>query len=159
MNDLKIDIDLKPVKNIVKQFAEAVKATLKRNGSYASGNLYNSIKGIVKTSETVIEISISMEDYWEYIEYGTPPHYPPISVIRKWISIKPVLPRPMKNGKLPTPEQLPYVIQTIIGKYGTKPKPFLNNTYDDFNFEEKLYNVIIEEINKKINEEIQNDLG
>jgi hypothetical protein len=157
MNDLKIDIN--PVKNIVNQFVDAVRATLQRNGSNASGDLSNSIKGTVKTSGKWIEISISLEDYWKYIEYGTKPHFPPIDAIRMWIDVKPILPRPLPNGKLPTKQQLAFLIARKISRVGTKAKPFLFNTLEKFNLEEVLYETVMEEINKKINEEIQNDLG
>lgn len=148
-------LELTTIKNIADDFVVELKNKLTANGSDASGNLAKSIKGVVEEyGGKYIVITISAENYWKYIEYGTPPHYPPISVIKKWISVKPALPRQMKNGKLPTPQQLPYVIQTIIGKYGTKPKPFLKPTLTNFDLVGKVYDETVRLIKKQITEEL-----
>lgn len=66
------------------------------------------------------DVTFDLPSYWKYIEHGTRPHLPPYSAIRQWIDIKPVIPRPGKNGKLPTPSQLAYAIRAKIAKVGTK---------------------------------------
>jgi hypothetical protein len=44
-----------------------------------------------------------LPEYWKYVEDGRKSgKYPPLETIKKWIEVKPVLPRPLANGKLPT---------------------------------------------------------
>lgn len=147
-------LELTTIQDITNNFCTELKNTLKANDSYASGNLSNSIKGIVKQNGKYIVISIQLEDYWKYVEYGTKPHWPPISVIKKWISVKPVLPRPLKNGKLPTANQLAYLIGRKISKNGTKAKPFLKPTLTDFDLAGKIYNEVVNLINKQLEQDL-----
>jgi hypothetical protein len=147
-------LELTTIQNIAIEFCEELKAKLKANGSIASGDLSNSIKGIVKQNGKYVVISISLEDYWKYVEYGTKPHWPPVDAIKKWISVKPILPRPLKSGKLPTTDQLAYLIGRKISKTGTKAKPFLKPTLSSFDLVGKVY----DEVKKLINKEIEEDL-
>lgn len=148
-------LDLTTIQDITNNFVVDLKNKLKANDSYASGDLVNSIRGVVKQNGKYIVISIQLEDYWKYIENGTKPHWPPISEIRKWISVKPVLPRPLPNGKLPTANQLAFLIARKISKVGTKAKPFLSNTIKDFDLVGKVYNEVLTLINKQLEEEIE----
>lgn len=147
-------LDLTTIQDITNNFVVELKNKLKANDSYASGNLVNSIRGVVKQNGKYIVISIQLEDYWKYIENGTKPHWPPVDAIKKWISVKPILPRPLKSGKLPTDNQLAYLIGRKISKVGTKAKPFLKPTITDFDLVGKVY----DEITKLINKEIEEDL-
>lgn len=148
-------MDLTSIQNITNQFVSELKNAL--TGTNASGTLSNSITGLVKQNDKYINISIQLEDYWKYIEYGSKPHFPPIDKIREWIKVKPVLPQPI-NGKLPTENQLAYLISRKISKVGTKPKPFLNNTISDFDLIGKIYNQVLKLIDKQLNQEIQDEL-
>lgn len=148
-------MDLTSIQNITNQFVSELKNAL--TGTNASGTLSNSITGLVKQNDKYITISIQLEDYWKYIEYGSKPHFPPIDKIREWIKVKPVLPQPI-NGKLPTENQLAYLISRKISKVGTKPKPFLNNTISDFDLIGKIYNQVLKLIDKQLNQEIQDEL-
>lgn len=151
-------LDLTTIKAIVAEFAEEVKNTLKNNGSNASGDLSKSIKGIVKMNGKYLTVALSMADYWKYIEYGTKPHFPPVDKIKSWITVKPVLPRPLANGKLPTENQLAFLIARKISRVGTKPKPFVYNTMENFNLIGKVYDetlrLVIEQIQKQITESL-----
>lgn len=148
-------LELTTIQNIAIEFCEELKAKLKANGSIASGNLSNSIKGLVKQNGKYVVISISLEDYWKYVENGTKPHWPPVDAIKKWISVKPILPRPLKSGKLPTKDQLAYLIGRKISKTGTKPKPFLYNTIKDFDLVGKVYNEVLTLINKQLEKDLE----
>lgn len=148
-------LNLTTIKDITNNFVVELKNKLKANDSYASGDLVNSIRGVVKQNGKYIVISIQLEDYWKYIENGTKPHFPPLDAIRRWISVKPVLPRPLPNGKLPTDNQLAYLIGRKISKVGTKAKPFLKPTITDFDLINKVYNEVLTLINKQITEEIE----
>lgn len=148
-------MELTTIQDITNDFCTELRNRLSNNNTDASGKLSKSIKGIVKQSGKWVTISIQMEDYWKYVENGTKPHFPPINAIKKWISVKPVLPRPLKNGKLPTTNQLAYLIGRKIAKKGTLPQPFLKPTLTDFDLVGKVYNEVVNLINKQITEEIE----
>ena len=151
-------LDLTSIKEIVDTFISSCKQTLESKGINSSGKLSKSIKGIVKMNDKYLTISISLEDYWKYIEHGTNPHFPPVDKIREWIRVKPVLPRPLASGKLPTENQLAFLIGRKISKFGTKPKPFLNNTKEEFDLVGKVYNATLELITKQLEQEINEEL-
>lgn len=151
------NLDLTDIQQLLQQFIQAVRDDLKQQNINASSKLSQSLKSVVKQKGKWIEISISLEDYWKYIEYGTRPHFPPIQAIRKWIDVKPILPRPMK-GKLPTKDQLAFLIARKISKVGTRPKPFLNKTISDFNLIDKVYNLLLNQIQQQINKQINDEL-
>ena len=114
---------------------EEYKDKLILNDAIASGSLYDSITYIIEDRGKSIEVKLSLNDYAKYIENGRKPgKWPPISAIQKWIEIKPVLPRPMSNGQLPTTAQLAFLISRKIGLEGIAPKPLLqeciNNVWD-----------------------------
>lgn len=153
-----VEIDLTDIQGLINDFVLAIKDKINRNGTNASGKLSKSIKGIVKKNGKWIEISVSLEDYWKYIEYGTRPHFPPIDAIKKWIKVKPILPRPLPNGKLPTTDQLAFLIGRKISRVGTKPKPFLDKTISEFNLIDKIYDLLSKEVEQQINKQIQYDL-
>lgn len=148
-------LELTTIKKITDDFVVELKNKLTSNGSNASGDLSKSLKGIVKQNGKYIVVSIQLNEYWKFIENGTKPHWPPLSEIRKWISVKPILPRPTKSGKLPTANQLAFLIARKISKVGTKAKPFLSNTIKDFDLVGKVYNEVLTLINKQLEEEIE----
>lgn len=152
------NLNLTPIKNLSDEFVQLLRQTLASNGTNSSGHLSNSIKSIVKQQGKWIEISISLDDYWKYVEYGTKPHFPPIEAIRKWIRVKPILPKPLQNGKLPTENQLAFLIARKISKVGTRPQPFFEKSIEQFDLINKVYDVVASEIEKQINKEIENEL-
>ena len=99
----------------------------------ATGGLLNSVEVHVDYNGTAYEVKMDLADYWRYVEMDTEPHWPPPSAILKWIQAKPILPRPMKNGKLPTPEQLAFLIGRKIAVFGTKGIPDLTDSVEDMN--------------------------
>jgi len=106
----------------------------------ATGALLNSVEVHVDHDGTAYEVKLDLADYWRYVEMDTEPHWPPPSAILKWIQAKPVLPRPMKNGKLPTPQQLAFLIGRKIAVFGTKGQPDLTDSVEDMNkaFQERI---------------------
>ena len=58
-----------------------------------------------------------MADYWKFVEEDTKPHWPPLDAILSWIRVKPIIPRPDANGKIPTPATLAFLIgRAMAGK-------------------------------------------
>lgn len=106
----------------------------------ATGDLLNSCEVRVDFNGTAYEVKMQLADYWRYVEMDTEPHWPPPSAILKWIRAKPVLPRPLKNGKLPTPEQLAFLIGRKIAVFGTEGHPDLTDSVQDMDkqFEERI---------------------
>lgn len=123
------------------------KESLQKGDRIATGALINSVKYIYSNRDLMFEISLNLEDYWKYIEYGTRPHFPPVSKILEWVKAKPVLPRP-SNGKLPTEEQLAFLIARKISEVGTEGGHHLSETMDDLN----------EEISRMVEDALEKDL-
>lgn len=90
------------------------------NDHIATWELIHSIKYEVEQGDRRFIVSLNLQEYWKYVEWDTKPHFPPVDALLKWIEIKPVLPRPMANGKLPTPRQLAYLIGRKISEEGTQ---------------------------------------
>lgn len=115
-----------------KFLVEEYKDRLILNDVNASDTLYKSVKYIINNKGQYFEVNLSLEHYWKYVENGRKPgKWPPISAIAKWIEIKPVLPRPMSNGKLPTNEQLAFLIARKIGLEGIAPRPLLQQSINE----------------------------
>lgn len=124
----------------------------------ASDNLYNSVTYMVERNDKTFEVKLSLADYWVYVEKGKRAggKFPPVSAIERWIEVKPVLPRPMSNGKLPTNKQLAYLIGRKIAIEGISPKPLLQRSVDDVwnNMREFISEALAKDLQKEINIEL-----
>ena len=118
-------------RNLVENYQRA----LADYGVNASGELSKSLKYIIDDkTKGQFEVNLELLEYWKYIERGRKAgKMPPISAIEKWIEVKPVLPRPMANGKLPTTKQLAYLIARKIGDEGILPRPILQERVNSAN--------------------------
>ena len=97
----------------------------------ASGTLQDTMTYVINAGTDSIELSLRLQDYWKYLEDGTKPHWPPMEAIEKWIEIKPVLPYPGRDGKLPTPQQLAFLISRKISEVGTQGDGLLQESITD----------------------------
>lgn len=114
-----------------KELADKYKRNLVNDDAIDTSKLLNSIKYIFNNNNTSFEISMEMAEYWKYVESGRKSgKFPPISAIREWVKVKPVIPRPY-NGKLPTENQLAFLIARSISKNGIRPRPIFNDSLDD----------------------------
>ena len=114
-----------------KELADKYKRNLVNDDAIDTSKLLNSIKYIFNNNNTSFEISMEMAEYWKYVESGRKSgKFPPISAIREWVKVKPVIPRPY-NGKLPTENQLAFLISRSISKKGIRPRPIFNDSLDD----------------------------
>lgn len=86
----------------------------------ASGKLLNDIRAHVEYDGQTYEVQLDLWNYWRYIEMDTEPHWPPPSAILKWITVKPVIPRPDAKGRIPSPKSLAYLIGRKISEEGTE---------------------------------------
>lgn len=102
----------------------------------ATGNLINSIDLNVHSMGYDITVTLSVADYYYYVENGrNAGRWPPIEKIYEWVVAKNITPYPMPNGKLPTQRQLSYLIARKIGEHGYEGKPSLHNTIEELNSE------------------------
>lgn len=136
MTDL---IEFKNLKRVLedygKNLVENYQRALADYGVNASGELSKSVKYIINDDKKgEFEVNLELLEYWKYIERGRKAgKMPPISAIEKWIEVKPVIPRPNKDGKLPTTKQLAYLIARKIGDEGILPRPILQERVDKSN--------------------------
>lgn len=117
--------------NVKKGYIERLKA----NGHPTtkgpeSNQLVSTVTSEVVVKGTTYEVVLNLQDYWKYVEEGTRPHWPPVSAILKWVEIKPVVPRPDMNGRIPTQKQLAFLIGRKIAEEGTKGTHDLKQTED-----------------------------
>lgn len=102
------------------EFERLYKEKLRDDDFKASGDLINSIETKVKVGSDYYIVTFKAKDYWKYVEEGRRAgKWPPKEPILKWIKVKKILPQPDKDGNLPTPESLAFLIQRAIGKKGT----------------------------------------
>lgn len=116
------------LKEVLERYAIALRNeyqdNLIRNDRVASGKLLNTVEYKVTDKNGTYTVSLKLQDYWKWVESGRPPttgggNGDLRRAILEWIKVKPVLPRPI-NGKLPTPEQLAYLISRKIHLEGYK---------------------------------------
>lgn len=101
-----------------------------------NGELYRTISYSVSTGTGGWVISVSLADYWKYIENGrrAGAKMPPVSAIENWIKVKQIIPHSMtlKSGKtvIPTIPQLSFLIARSIGRRGIPPKPLFKKSFE-----------------------------
>lgn len=120
------------------EYAEKAKELYKRKltdkGINASYKLLNSVETTVKRNDDEFIVSINLEDYWYYVENGRGPgKFPPIDKILEWIRVKPVIPYTDSRGRLPTEEQLAFLIARKIANEGTEGRKVLYETVEELN--------------------------
>lgn len=125
------------------------KLRLLNDGKTASYNLVDTVRYIYTSNGRKYEISLNLASYWRYVEYGRKPgKYPPPDKILEWVRIKPLLPRPMKNGKLPTEKQLAFLIGRKIAEEGIDAGNQLQDSVEAINhtYMLKIYDAIDKDI-------------
>lgn len=140
--------------------AEEYKNKLQGEDINASGKLSNSVKTVFAVNGNNYEVSLSLEDYWKQVEYGRQPTKNDGNGelrrnILEWIRVKPVIPTPF-NGKLPTEEQLAYLISRKIHIYGYEGKQPLKRTIEELKVE--IHRDIEEALSKDLSTDVLNIL-
>lgn len=145
------------LEQVLKEYGQAVedmyRDRLKKDDKVASGELIDNLRYIYQHEGYKWEISLYLKDYWYYVEHGRQPgKFPPVDKILEWIDIKPILPYPDKNGKLPTPNQLSYLIGRKIATKGIEAGNQLQETLDEINdrFMIKIEEAVREDLNGMI---------
>lgn len=133
------------------KFVELYKQNLENSGRKATGNLINSISTRIETGDYKLEVFINLEDYYQYVENGrSAGSFPPVDKIKEWIQAKPILPRE-ENGKLPTEEQLAFLIGRKIQREGFEGTHDLQKTKDalQIEFETRIQEALKEDFKKE----------
>lgn len=141
---------------VLKEYAIELRNTLQdsyiNDDRIATGDLLNSVEYIIEKDNRQIEVSLQLEEWWKYVEEDTKPHFPPPDAMLNYIKAKPILPKPDNNGKLPTPNQLAYLIGRKISEVGTTGTHNVRDTVRLINerYEEKIGQAISEDINNEL---------
>lgn len=141
------------INQIVDDFMYAYASNILDSDHNSSGSLIMNMNKRIKWDGRYFSVSISLPKHWKYLEYGTKPHFPPVKAILKWITVKPVLPRPY-NGKLPTDKQLAYMIARKISIDGTPATNLLHKTMTEFDIVGKIYNEFCNIYQQQIQQDI-----
>lgn len=113
-----MNIELDNIQRIANQVVDIYRQQLEAKGINASGTLSQTAQCIVELNGDKLLISLNLEPYWRYVEYGRRPgKMPPIDSIKNWIEVKPVVPD-ARSGKVPTTNQLAFLIARKIGREG-----------------------------------------
>ena len=135
-------IDLTELQQVLQDLANDIRDNYKEHLQYNdrytekgipsgySARLIDSVRTQLVVGDNAYEVTMTLNDYWKYVEDDTKPHFPPVSKIMEWVQIKPVLPRPLANGKLPSPKQLTFLIGRAISEHGTKGSHDLQQVKD-----------------------------
>lgn len=150
---------------VLNEFADAfiqnARNNLDANQSNASYNLYNSFEKVIEVGEDYFKVSISLADYWQYLEKGRGPgKFPPVDKIKEWIEVKPINPTPLSNGKTPSVEQLSFLISRKIANEGTEAHPFFEPAKEQTirEFEDKINQAIEEDVSNFILELVDKEM-
>ena len=120
-----------------------------RNNMPTYYELKDKIKFVMNVNGNFYEIIFNAPKYWEYANDGRDKgKRPPIKAIAEWVKRRNITPYALKNGKLPTEDQLAFAIAKKIGRDGTTGIHFLEKSID----EQKSY------WDDKISEAISNDI-
>ena len=131
--------DFKNTAKVLAEFGQKIVENYKAEleaCNYQDGQLYKTLKYSVKMDDSAWLISISLEEYWKYIENGrrAGAKMPPLSAIENWIRVKQILPHSMtlKSGKtvIPSIQQLSFLIARSISQKGIKPRPFFKQSFE-----------------------------
>lgn len=144
-------IEFKNLQEALAQYAQAIedryKTNLESSGRRATGQLITSVNTVVVVNENEFAIDLNLEDYWKYVEEGRGAgKFPPPDKILEWIRVKPILPTPLANGKLPTEQQLAFLIGRKIANEGFEGTHDLQHTMEEVDYEE----IIVEALDKDI---------
>jgi hypothetical protein len=153
MSDLINFTELQQVlQDYAKDAAEIYKYQISLGGKNASRKLIDSVNSRVIVGDQAYEVSLNLMEYWKYVEGGSkgkessppgavyPAHFPPVGVLINWINVKPILPRPDVNGRIPSPKSLAFLIGRKIENEGIEPFPALETTKEELDkiYHEKL---------------------
>lgn len=143
------------IKNICEQIAQVYREKMSNAGYDKNGELMN-FTWVTEYKGNLFSLYFNLPDYFLFSENGRKPgKFPPPDAILKWIQTKQLVPRTM-NGKIPSTNQMVYLISRKIALHGTEGKHLLQQTIDE-TFD-TLVDRLVEAIADKIENEIEKDI-
>lgn len=135
------------------RLAEIYKEKIDEAGAVATGELKN-FQTTIALGEEHFMIYFNLQDYWKWVERGRRPgKQPPTSAIEHWIEVKHLVPNPM-NNKIPSTQQLAFLIARKIGREGYEGRYPLKNTMESpqaLTIINEIKTVLIKKIKDEIN--------
>ena len=146
------------VTEVCNQIADIYRKKMDAADYNKQGELYN-FKWTTEWNGNLFEVTFDLPSYFPFAEYGRRPgKFPPPDAILKWVQFKRLVPRPGRDGKVPSTNQLVYLISRKIATKGTEGKHLLEKTLDDpilDNLADKLVELITAEFEKEIEKYIE----
>lgn len=116
----------------------------------ATGDLMNNVEYIIEKDSRSVSVSLQLEDYWRFVEEGrSPGRFPPVDKILDWIRVKPIVPDE-NNGRLPTENQLAFLIGRKIAEEGIEGTHYLQESQEEVlvEFEDKLSEAVGKDVDR-----------
>ena len=146
------------VTEICSQIADIYRKKMDAADYNKQGELYN-FKWTTEWKDNLFEVNFDLPLYFHFAENGRRPgKFPPPDAILKWVQFKRLVPRPGRDGKVPSTNQLVYLISRKIATKGTEGKHLFEKTLDDPNLDniaDKLVELITAELEKEIEKYIE----
>ena len=146
------------VSEICNQIADIYRKKMDGADYNKQGELYN-FKWTTEWNGNLFEVNFDLPSYFPFAENGRRPgKFPPPDAILKWVQFKRLVPRPGRDGKVPSTNRLVYLISRKIATKGTEGKHLFEKTLDDQNLDklaDKLVELITAEFEKEIEKYIE----
>ena len=146
------------IRNICEQIAQVYRDKMRNAGYEPNGELMN-FTWVTEYKDNLFEVYFDLPPYFPFAENGRRPgKFPPPDAILKWVQFKRLVPRPGRDGKVPSTNQLVYLISRKIATKGTEGKHLFEKTLDDPNLDnlaDKLVELITAEFEKEIEKYIE----
>lgn len=146
------------VTEVCNQIADIYRKKMDAAGYNKQGELYN-FKWTTEWKDNLFEVYFDLPSYFPFAENGRRPgKFPPPDAILKWVQFKRLVPRPGRDGKVPSTNQLVYLISRKIATKGTEGKHLFEKTLDDQNLDnlaDNLVELITAEFEKEIEKYIE----
>ena len=140
------------LEEVLREYEAYILEASKRNmPSYYE--LRNNIKFNLQVGDNFYEIVFAAPQYWKWAEDGRRPgKMPPVNVIADWVTRRKIAPYSNKSEKLPSTNQLAFVIAKKIGRDGTTGIHFLEKSVTEAE------NYFVSKISDAITEDIKENL-
>ena len=146
------------VTEVCNQIADIYRKKMDAADYNKQGELYN-FKWTTEWKDNLFELYFELPPYFYFAENGRRPgKFPPPDAILKWVQFKRLVPRPGRDGNVPSTNQLVYLISRKIATKGTEGKHLFEKTLDDPNLDnlaDKLVELISAELEKEIEKNIE----
>lgn len=143
--------EITEIRNICEQIAQVYRDKMSNAGYDPNGELMK-FTWVTEYNGNLFQLYFNLPDYFPYAENGRRPgKFPPPNEILKWIQFKRIVPS-SHSGKIPTTNQLVYLISRKIALKGTQGKHLLQQTVD------ATYNTLVDRLVEVIADNIENEL-